>query len=108
MAAPININIVNHNIPSLEKVQGDFAKEKKAAQEFEAAYISFLYNLIEEKIEVNKLFGGGEGEKIFRSVLVDEKVKKISETSSFGLQEKVLEEILKLQEIKTSKIKGDL
>ena len=43
-------------------------------------------------------FGGGQGEKVFRSMLVQEYGKAAAKAGGFGLADEVQREILSLQE----------
>ena len=44
-------------------------------------------------------FGGGHGEKVFRSVLVQEYGKEAAQRGEFGIADAVREQLLKMQEI---------
>ena len=54
---------------------------KKTAAEFEIAFESFMYNLQFSTVDVDPLMGGGIGEEIFRSQLVDSMISKMRENN---------------------------
>src|SRR3546814_10036258 len=46
---------------------------RRVAEEFEALFLSEMLAPVFESTETDGLFGGGEGEKIFRSMMVQER-----------------------------------
>ena len=71
---------------------------KQAAEKFEAMFISEMLKPIFESVEVNSMFGGGQGEKMFRSVMVDEYGKSVARSGGIGIADTVMNEILRMQE----------
>jgi Rod binding domain-containing protein len=51
-----------------------------------------------ESVDTEGLFGGGQSEKIFRSMMVDEYGKAIAQAGGVGIADAVQREILKMQE----------
>lgn len=70
-----------------------------AAEEFEAIFLSQMLSPIFDSLETDGLFGGGPGEKAYRSMLVDEYGKAISRTGGVGIADAVHRELLQLQEV---------
>ena len=77
-------------------------KARDAAVEFEGFFISMALETMFSGIETNGLFGGGHGEKIFRSMMLQEYGKSIAERSGFGLADAVQREIISLQEVRNN------
>jgi len=75
------------------------AKAQKAAEEFEAFFLSQVLNSMASGIETDPTFGGGESEKVFRSMLNDEYAKSMSRSGGVGIADSVYREILALQEL---------
>ena len=71
---------------------------KRAAQEFEALFISEMMAPVFDSMDTGGLFGGGQGEKIFRSMMVQEYGKAIARSGGIGIADSVQREILKMQE----------
>ena len=71
---------------------------KRVAQEFEALFLSEMLAPVFESTDTDGLFGGGEGEKIFRSMMVQEYGKAIAQSGGVGIADAVQREILKMQE----------
>ncbi|WP_169568897.1 rod-binding protein [Sneathiella limimaris] len=74
-------------------------KAKQTAEEFEAFFISQMFNHMSSGLQPDKTFGGGESEKVFRSMLNDEYAKSMSRQGGVGIAEMVYREILALQEV---------
>ena len=73
---------------------------KKAAQEFEGVFISeFLGNMF-EGISTDGPFGGGQGEAMFRSLMLDEYGNQISASGGFGLADAITKSLLAHQEVR--------
>jgi len=71
---------------------------KRAAQEFEALFISEMLAPVFESMDTEGLFGGGQGEKIYRSLMVQEYGKAVAQAGGVGIADTVYREILKMQE----------
>lgn len=76
----------------------DDAGAKKAAQQFEGVFISEFLGSMFEGIPTDGPFDGGEGEQMFRSLMLDEYGKRIAQQGGFGLASAVQRELLKMQE----------
>lgn len=74
------------------------AKVEEAAQDFEAQFLSQMLENMYSTVEVNPDFGGGQGEEIYRSLLVNEYGKLIARTGGIGVADHVKKELLRLQE----------
>jgi flagellar protein FlgJ len=94
------------NIPAIQTTQAiaidkekiKAARADKAAQDFEAVYISEMLKPMLETVEVDENFGGGKGEEVFRGLLIQELGKSVAKQGGFGLAEHVRAELLKTQE----------
>lgn len=71
---------------------------EKAAESFEAFFISQMLSDMFSGIETDPLFGGGPGETVFRSLMIDEYGKSLASNGGVGIAENVLGEIIRLQE----------
>ncbi len=83
------------------QLQAPMASEdvRRAAEEFEAVFISQMLAPMFQGLESDELFGGGPGEDIYRSVLVEEYGKSIARAGGIGLADTIQREILRLQEV---------
>ena len=78
----------------------DMDKIEQAAQEFEAVFIAEMMKPMFEGISTEAPFGGGKGEEVFRSLLLQEYGKTMAATNSIGIAAHVKEYLLQLQESK--------
>lgn len=74
-------------------------KVRAAAEEFEAFFLSQFLNSMTAGIKTDDTFGGGESEKIFRSLLNDEYSKSMSRQGGVGIADAVYREMLAMQEV---------
>jgi peptidoglycan hydrolase FlgJ len=72
---------------------------KKAAQDYEATFVTQMLGQMFEGIQTDGMFGGGQGEQMFRSLMLDEYGKKIASQGGIGLADAVTRELLKHQEM---------
>lgn len=82
------------------KAASTAAATKKAAQQFEGVLISQMLNGMFEGVKTDGMFGGGEGEDMFRSLMIDEYGKQIAAQGGLGLSANVTQELLKQQGLK--------
>jgi Rod binding domain-containing protein len=71
---------------------------KKAAQDFEGVFISQMMQHMFNGIKTDDVFGGGQGEEQFHSMLVDEYAKQVVKRGGFGLSNAVMHTMLAEQE----------
>lgn len=105
-----NIANIDHTGLALERQKGLMASAqknnnldeiKKTAEDFEAFFLSKMTETMFEGISTDGLFGGGNGEKVFRSLLVNEYGKSMAKTGTVGVADYVMRSILEMQEMQT-------
>lgn len=74
------------------------AAAQKAAQDFEGVFLSQYLGTMFEGISTDGMFGGGAGEEMFRSLMIDQYGKQIAAQGGIGLAANVTRELLKTQE----------
>lgn len=79
------------------KASGD-DKITQAAEQFESVFLSEMFNHMFSNVGTDATFGGGPGEDMWKSVLVQEYAKVVSRTGGIGVAEQVKREMLKIQE----------
>jgi Rod binding domain-containing protein len=72
---------------------------KKAATAFEGVFVTQFLGEMFSGISTDGPFGGGQGEEMFRSLMIDEYGKQIAAQGGFGLSDAVQRQLLKTQEI---------
>ena len=78
---------------------GNRAAAVKAAKEFESVFISQFLGSMFSGIPTDTMFGGGQGEDMFRSLMIDQYGKQLEQRGGFGLADSVTRQLLKTQEI---------
>ena len=81
------------------KAGADDKAVAKAAGEFEAQFVSQMLTQMWQGIETDGYFGGGNGEEMFRGLLLNEYGKKITQTGGLGIADTVQQAMLKMQEV---------
>ena len=79
----------------------DLEKTRKAVEDFEAFFISQTFEQMYSTVPVNETFGGGNAEKIFRSMLIDEYGKMTAKSGGIGLTNQIMAQLLQQQEADT-------
>ena len=73
----------------------------KAGEEFEALFIAEMLAPVFKGLETEGMFGGGSGEEIYRSMMVQEYGKAIARSGGIGIADTVQSEILRMQEMQS-------
>jgi peptidoglycan hydrolase FlgJ len=76
----------------------DPAVARKVAQQFEGTFITQFLSQMFSGISTDGPFGGGQGEEMFRSLMMDEYGKQFEAQGGFGLAPAIERELLKFQE----------
>lgn len=77
------------------------AKAGKVAQDFEAVFLSQMLQPMFANIEAEEPFGGGAGEGVWRSMMVDEIGKQMAKAGGIGIASSIKQEILRMQEVQS-------
>ena len=85
-------------LPALAARMGATASVDQAAQEFEAMFATQLLQPMFATVKVGETFGGGHGEEVMRSFMVQEYGKVIAKTGMLGIAAQVKTEMLRAQE----------
>lgn len=93
--------LANVTFPNVAAPSPQFSAEAatRAAEEFEAVFIAQMLESMFEGLDPDSLFGGGQSEDVYRSLLSQEYGKSIAQAGGIGMADAVRREILKLQEV---------
>ena len=83
-------------LPNVKVKDADQAA--KVAKDFEAVFINEILGAMFEGVSTDGPFGGGQGEAIFRSMMIENYSKTIASQGGFGLADAVKRELLRAQE----------
>lgn len=78
--------------------QATLAAAKKVAQQFESVFVSQFLGSMFDGVKTDGAFGGGPGEEMFRSLMLDEYGKQIVQRGGFGLSDAITKQLLAHQE----------
>jgi len=70
---------------------------RRAAEEFEAVFLSEMLAPMFESLSTDGLGGGGMGEQMFRPMLVERYAEAISQAGGIGIADAVMREMLRMQ-----------
>lgn len=76
----------------------DLDAAKKASQEFEGVFLSQMFKEMYDGVSADSEFGGGEGEEMYRSMVLDEYGKQMASKGGIGLTQNILSQLIKVQE----------
>ncbi len=97
---PLDIALPSSRVtPSRPVMTADKEAARKAAEEFEQVFLTTYLEQMFSGLKTEAPFGGGTGEEIFRSMLLDEYSSEMSKSGGIGLADHVYREILTLQEV---------
>ena len=96
-AAPVPVDVLRP--PPAAPGPGDTRERIKAtAKDFEAAFLSIMFAQMFKGIDPGAgPFGGGQGETMFQSFLMDAFSKQMTRAGGVGLADSVQREMLKMQ-----------
>ena len=79
------------------------ARAEKAAKDYESVFISQMLGAMFSGIKSDGITGGGQGEEMFRSLMINEYGKSLAAQGGFGLADQMKAQLLKHQEVLDSK-----
>ena len=80
--------------PTLDQTRAD-----KASKEYEKVFISQFLGSMFSSIPTDSVMGGGQGEEMFRSLMIDQYAKSIENQGGFGIAAQMKAELLKHQQV---------
>ena len=81
--------------------KGGTEEIRQTAEDVEAFFLSRMVETMFEGISPDGMFGGGNGEKVFRSLLINEYGKAMAKTGTVGVADYVMKSILEMQEVQS-------
>lgn len=75
------------------------SEARKAAEDFEAVFLAQFIETMYQGLSTDGPFGGGKGEEMFRSMMLEKQAQGMARSGGIGLADAVYAEIIRLQEI---------
>jgi len=88
---------------SAPQTTNDPTKARAAAEKFEAFFIGQYFEHMFSGIRTDGMFGGGQGENVYRSMLMQEYGKAVAKSGGIGIADTVYQSILQIQEQEQSR-----
>ena len=76
----------------------DITEAKKAAEDFEAFFLTSTLESMFAGVKTDGLLGGGTAEQIYRSMLFDEYGKLMAKNGGVGVSHQIMDTIIAMQE----------
>lgn len=92
MAAPVSYN----NPLNMPPKSPD--KTAAAAKQFEAVFLSEMMSHMFEGVKTDPEFGGGQGEDMFKSLLVNEYGKQMANAGGIGIADQLQKMMIQMQQ----------
>ncbi|HVJ51110.1 MAG TPA: rod-binding protein [Aliidongia sp.] len=83
---------------SMGMTQAKRAAIKHAATDFEAMFMSSMLESMSAGMKPDKMFGGGQAEQMYRSLMNQEYGKAIASKDTLGIAKEVESEMIQIQE----------
>jgi flagellar protein FlgJ len=86
---------------ALPRIDAHAAPEelRRVAEEFEAVFLGQMLEYMFDGIDTDGPFGGGQGERVFRSLLLQEYGKATAARGGIGIADSVLRQLIAAQEV---------
>lgn len=78
-------------------ISGKFEEARQAAQAFEAQFLGQMFQLVTEAMPVDDVFGGGQGEKVFRGMMTEQWAESAAKQGATGLADSIMRELINQQ-----------
>ena len=75
------------------------AQIDKTAKEYEAGFVSAMLESMFAGIKTDKMFGGGSGEDMYRSLMTQEYGKAVAERGTLGIADSIKSAMIRMQEV---------
>ena len=89
----------NSRVGESQSGKNNEAAIDKAAKDFETVFIAQFLGAMFSGIKADGITGGGEGEMMFRSLMVDKYAEGLQAQGGFGFAAQVKAQMLKMQEV---------
>lgn len=70
----------------------------EAAVKFESMFLNEMFSHMFSGLETDGSFGGGQGEEIFRSMMIEQYGQKVAGSKTTGISTSIEREMLRMQE----------
>lgn len=72
---------------------------QRVAEEFESVFLTEMISPMFESLDTEGLGGGGEGERMFRPMLIEQYADAISHAGGIGIADNIIAELTRMQTV---------
>lgn len=87
-----------HGAPARPATPRNHEAMRRTAEAFEASFLSQMLKPMFEGLSTEAPFGGGEGEAVWRSFLIDAMAQQTVKAGGLGLADSVMAQMIRMQE----------
>ena len=102
--SPVPVQVERLPSPGTTLQQHQRQAARKAAEDFEAVFVAQMMEPMFQGLKTDGMFGGGQGEAVFRSLMIQEVGKEISKSGGVGISDAVFGEMLRMQGLRDEPI----
>lgn len=101
---PFGFDVLSSSVNKSARANSDTQKAKEqakiaeTAEDFEAFFITKMMESMYAGVSTDGMFGGGNGEKMYRSLLLNEYGKVMAQTGTVGVKDDIMRSIIQMQE----------
>lgn len=99
---PASVFKLNKTASPISKQEKNLAQAKETAEDFEAFFMTKMMESMYEGVSTDGMFGGGNAEKIYRSMLLTEYGKVMAKTGTIGISDSIMDSIIQMQEAQSA------
>lgn len=100
--SPASVFKLNKTLSPISKEEKNLAQAKETAEDFEAFFMTKMMESMYEGVSTDGMFGGGNAEKIYRSMLLTEYGKVMAKTGTIGISDSIMDSIIQMQEAQSA------
>ena len=97
MSEAIAKTVLSAAAPAMPENAPGRAQAAKAAQEFEAVFLSQMLQPMFDGLKTDGTFGGGFAEEIYRGLMLENIGREMAASGGIGLSDAVLAEMVRMQ-----------
>lgn len=97
-AASLDLARYANTVQAPHAPKGDVRGIDKAARDFESVFVGQMLEQMWSEVPTDGPFGGGSGERVFRSLLIQSVGQQIADHGGIGLAASVKREMIAMQE----------
>ena len=96
---PLSLDVARTSLAGAPKVPAAPRDIDAAARDFEAVFLAQMFEQMWAEVPTDGPMGGGTGERIFRSLMIQDIGRQMASQGGMGLADSVKREMLAMQQV---------